>query len=151
MPAEGFKGQVASGGSLLGRAGKWGACGWAVVQLDCDEEMGAPAWDVRLDGGRIGGPANHQEGGATVSRKSLYPSRCMSTTEESQMGYGEEKENAWIRQLAMRTCGSKSGRIAVGVRKALLHAGGRLQGPCCHRRLTAGKSGKMERHLPLLA
>ena len=37
MPAEGFKDHVAS---LLGTAGKWGACGWAVVQLDYDEELG---------------------------------------------------------------------------------------------------------------
>ena len=40
MPAEGFKGHVATDGSLLGSAGKWGTCGWAVVQLDYDEEMG---------------------------------------------------------------------------------------------------------------
>ena len=40
MPAEGFKGHVAIDGSLLGTAGKWGACGWALVQLDYDEEMG---------------------------------------------------------------------------------------------------------------
>ena len=40
MPAEGFKGHVATDGSLLGAAGKWRACGWAVVQLDYDEEMG---------------------------------------------------------------------------------------------------------------
>ena len=39
MPAEGFKGHVATDGSMLGEAGKWGACGWAVVQLDYDEEM----------------------------------------------------------------------------------------------------------------
>ena len=32
MPAEGFKGHVATG--------KWSACGWAVVQMDYDEEMG---------------------------------------------------------------------------------------------------------------
>ena len=37
MPAEGF---VATDGSLLCDAGKWGACCWAVVQLDYDEEMG---------------------------------------------------------------------------------------------------------------
>ena len=43
---------VATDGSLLGSAGKWRACGWAVVQLDHDEEMGALAWDVRLDGSR---------------------------------------------------------------------------------------------------
>ena len=40
MPAEGFKGHVATAGSLHGKAGKWEACGWAVVQLDYDEEMG---------------------------------------------------------------------------------------------------------------
>ena len=40
MPAEGFKGHVAADGSLLGMAEKWGARGWSVVQLDCDEELG---------------------------------------------------------------------------------------------------------------
>ena len=37
MPAEGFKGHVATDGSLLGTSGKWGEC--AVVQLDCGEEL----------------------------------------------------------------------------------------------------------------
>ena len=40
IPAEGFKGHVATDGSLLGTGGKWGACGWSVVQLDYDEELG---------------------------------------------------------------------------------------------------------------
>ena len=40
IPAEGFKGHVATGGFLLGTAGKWGACGWVVVQLDYDDELG---------------------------------------------------------------------------------------------------------------
>ena len=40
MPAEGFKGHVTTDGSLLGNDGRWGASGWAVVQLDYDEEMG---------------------------------------------------------------------------------------------------------------
>ena len=40
MPSEGFKGHVATDGTLLGNAGKWRACGWTVVQLDYDEEMG---------------------------------------------------------------------------------------------------------------
>ena len=40
MPAEMVKGYVATGGSLWGTAGKWGACVWALVQLDYDEEMG---------------------------------------------------------------------------------------------------------------
>ena len=39
MPVEGFKGHVATDGSLLGKTGKRGACGWAVVQLDYDQEM----------------------------------------------------------------------------------------------------------------
>ena len=40
LAAEGFKGHVATDGSSLGNAGKWRACGWAVVQLDYDGEMG---------------------------------------------------------------------------------------------------------------
>ena len=40
MPTEEFKGHVATDGSELGRAGKWGACGWSVVHLDYDEELG---------------------------------------------------------------------------------------------------------------
>ena len=36
MPAEGFGGHVATDGSLPGIAGKWGACGWSMVQLDYD-------------------------------------------------------------------------------------------------------------------
>ena len=70
MPAEGFECRVATDGSLLGRAGKWGACGWAVVQLDYDEEMGAPAWDVRLDGGRM-------EVQRTIKRAGLTAFLCL--------------------------------------------------------------------------
>ena len=40
MPVEGFNGHVATDGSLLGRTVKWRACGWAVVQLVYDENMG---------------------------------------------------------------------------------------------------------------
>ena len=40
MPAEEFKGHVATDGSFLGTAGKWGACGWPVVQLDYDDDLG---------------------------------------------------------------------------------------------------------------
>ena len=63
MPAEDLKGHVATDGSLLGNAGKWEACGWAVVQLDHDDEM------VRLHGmygsmeAELRGSAHHQEGG----------------------------------------------------------------------------------------
>ena len=75
VPTEGFKGHVANDGSLLGTAGKWCACGWAVVQLDY-EEHGAVAWDVWLDGGSIRGAAHHQEGGVNSllvpSQKSMW-------------------------------------------------------------------------------
>ena len=46
MSAEGFKGHVATDGSLLGTAGKWRACGWSVVQLDSDKELG-PLYDMQ--------------------------------------------------------------------------------------------------------
>ena len=39
MQVEGLRGHVATDGSLLGKTGKWGPCGWAVVQPDYDEEM----------------------------------------------------------------------------------------------------------------
>ena len=42
IPAEGLKGHVAIDGSLLGNDGKWRGCGWAVVRLDYDKEMGPP-------------------------------------------------------------------------------------------------------------
>ena len=38
-PVEGFGDPVGTDGSLLVVAGRWGACGWSVVQLDHDEEM----------------------------------------------------------------------------------------------------------------
>ena len=34
-----FQGPCGTDGSLLGKTGKWGACGWSVVQLDFDEEL----------------------------------------------------------------------------------------------------------------
>ena len=81
MPSEGFKGHVATDGSLLGNAGKWGACGWAVVQLDYDGEWEAFAWDVRLNGGRIRGSAHHQEGG--VDNLFVTPQKSMWTHQDS--------------------------------------------------------------------
>ena len=39
LQVEGSRGQVATDGSFLGKTGKWGACGCAVVQLDFDEVM----------------------------------------------------------------------------------------------------------------
>ena len=40
IPVEDFRNHVATDGSLLGVSEKWSACGWSVVQLDHDEEMG---------------------------------------------------------------------------------------------------------------
>ena len=40
MQVEGFEGHVATDCCLLGKIGMWRACGWAVVQLDYDEEIG---------------------------------------------------------------------------------------------------------------
>ena len=78
VSAEDFKGHVATDGSLLGNGGKWRACGWAVVQLDYDEEMGASAWDVRLDGR---GSPHHQEGG--VDSFLVLPQESMWTLKGS--------------------------------------------------------------------
>ena len=52
MPVEGFRSHVAADGSLFGVPGKLSACGWAVVQVDLDEEIGADARDVRDAGCR---------------------------------------------------------------------------------------------------
>ena len=40
VSAEGSRDHVTSHGSLLGAPSRCGACGWSVVQLDHDEEMG---------------------------------------------------------------------------------------------------------------
>ena len=39
MSVEGFKGHLATDGPMLGKTGKWRACGWAVVQVDYGGEM----------------------------------------------------------------------------------------------------------------
>ena len=97
MPADGFKGHVATDGSLLGTAGRWRACGWSVVKLDYDEELGPLH-------GMYGSMEAVFEVQHTIkkaeltalicSKKILDPSRCMSTTKELLTGDGEEKENA---------------------------------------------------------
>ena len=66
MPAEGFKGHVATDGSLLGNAGKWRACGWAVLQLDCDEEIGP-----------LRGMYGSMEVQRTIKRAELTASLCL--------------------------------------------------------------------------
>ena len=40
MSVEGFRNHVTTDGSLLGVSVRWSACGWSVVQLDHDEELG---------------------------------------------------------------------------------------------------------------
>ena len=97
MPAEGFEGLVATDGSLLGAAGKWGACGWSEVQLDYGEEL------VPLHG-MCGSMEAEYEVQRTVktaeltpscasSGKCVVPSRSMWTTREELMGYEKgEKE-----------------------------------------------------------
>ena len=104
MPAEGFKGHLATDGSLLGNDGKWGPCGWAVVQMDFDGELGP-----------LHGMYGSMEAGSEVQRtiKSIeltaflfvLPAKCMSTTEESLTGCGEVEVNASTRNLVMPTCG----------------------------------------------
>ena len=86
LQAEWFQGHVATDGSLIGVTGKWSACGWSVVQLDYDGELGTFAWHVWHNGCRDRGPAHHQEGGVDgflcLLKKLLSPSKCTSTIKE---------------------------------------------------------------------
>ena len=109
MQVEGFRGQVTTDASLMRKTGKWGACGWAVVQLEYDEEMGPLH-------GMYGSVEAEFEVQRTIKRaeltaflyflkKVIDPSRCMSITKELLMGYGEEKETASSREREMQICG----------------------------------------------
>ena len=100
MPAEGFKGHVATDGSLLGTAGKCGACGWSVVQLDYDEGLG-------LLQGMYGSMEAELEVQRTIKKaeltaflclfkKLIGPTKVHVDKKELLTGYGEEKENALI-------------------------------------------------------
>ena len=100
IPAEGFKGHVATDGSLLGTAGKWGACGLLVVQLDYDEELGPLH-------GMSGSTEAELQVQRTIKRAEL---KCMSTTKASLTGYGEEKENGSIGKQEILICGLRSGK-----------------------------------------
>ena len=70
MPAEGFKGHVATDGSLR-TAGKWGACGWSVMQLDDDEEL----WPLH---GTYGSTEAELEVQRTIKRAELTASLYLS-------------------------------------------------------------------------
>ena len=82
------------------------------MQFDFDGELG-------LLHGKCGSMDAEPEVQRTIKRAELtaFPlpfqesfflqSRCMSTTKELQMGYGEEKGNVSIQKLAVLFCGSK--------------------------------------------
>ena len=113
-PAEGFEGHVATDGSLLGSAGKWGACGCSVVQLDYDEEL------EPLHGMYCSMEAE-LEVQQTMKRAELAAFLCLLKKVQSacrqqrnyQRAVERRKENALIRKLAMLTCGSKLGKSSI--------------------------------------
>ena len=70
MPAEGFKGHVATDGSLPGKAGKLRAFCWAVLQLDFDEE-------VELLHGMYGSMESEFEVQRTIKRAELTAFLCL--------------------------------------------------------------------------
>ena len=109
MPAEGFKGLVATDGSLLGNDGKWRACGWAVVQLDYDEEMGP------LHGMYASMEAEF-EVQRTIKRAELTAFLCFLRkvsgpikvhvdNKEYLMGYEKVRKIVLNQELEMQTCG----------------------------------------------
>ena len=109
MPAEGFKGHVATDGSLLGTAGKWGACGWAVVQLDYDEEMGPLH-------GMYGSMETEFEVQRTIKRAELTAFLCLLRkvcgpikvhvdNKGIIMGYEKARKNVLSQEPEMETCG----------------------------------------------
>ena len=92
MPAECFKGHVVTDGSLLGAAGKWRACGWAVVQLDYDEELGPlygmyGSMNAELEVQRTIKRAELTAFLCLLRKKYVDPSRFMWTTREELMVY----------------------------------------------------------------
>ena len=109
VPAEVFKGHVATDGSLLGTTGKWGACGLVsgAIGLDYDEEL-APLHVM------YGSMKTDFEVQRTSKTAELTAFLCLlkkvigliKTIKESKMVHGEDKENALIRKLVMLICGS---------------------------------------------
>ena len=81
MPVDGFRDHVATDGSLLGVAGPWWKCGWTVVQLGHDEEMG-------VRGGQSSQPSS------VSSERWIVPPQLMWITKGSSMGLGEENCSA---------------------------------------------------------
>ena len=86
LPAEGFRGDV---------TGKWGACGWSVVQSDQDGELGPVhavygTRDAELEVQRTIKTAE-LTAFLSLLKKIFAPPRCMLTMKELSMGCGEEK------------------------------------------------------------
>ena len=97
MPEEGFKGHVATDGSLQGTAGKWGAYGWSEVQLDYDEELGPlhgmyGSMEAELEVQRTTKRAELTAFFFASLKKGLGPSKCKSITKASLTGYGGERK-----------------------------------------------------------
>ena len=93
-------------------ARKWRACGWSVVQVEFDEELGPRhgmygSMDAELELQRTIKRAE-LTAFPCLLKKVIGPSRCMSTTKELLMGFGKEKENASTQRLAMLTCCKKN-------------------------------------------
>ena len=106
MPAEGFKGHVAADGSLLGTGGKWRACGWSVVQLDDDEELGPlhvmyGSMEAEFEVQRTIKRAELTASLYLLSKKVIGPSKVHVNNKAIIDG----QKNASIRKLAMLTCG----------------------------------------------
>ena len=109
MPAEGFKGHVTTDGHLLGNAGKWGACGWAVVQLDYDEEIGPLH-------GMYGSMDAEYEVQRTIKRAELTAFLCLFRTVCGPLkdhvddkgfiaGLRKVRKNVLSQETEMQTCG----------------------------------------------
>ena len=119
MQVEGFRDHVATDGSLLEKTGKWGACGWAVVQLGYNEEMEPlhvmyESMEAELEVQR------------TIMRAELTAFLCLLKKVIGPIGlhvdnegivdglWRGRKENASNRKLEMSICGSRSGKNCTG-------------------------------------
>ena len=91
MQVEGFRGRVATDGLLLGATENWGACGWAVVQLDYDEEM------VPLHG-MWGSMEAEYEVQRTIKRAELTGYLCHLRKSEwtNQGPCGQQGNDRWV-------------------------------------------------------
>ena len=82
---KGFKAMLLRAALCWVSAGKWRACGWSVVQLDYDGELGLLHGVYASTDAELEVQAHHQEGRAGGLLQSS-PSRFMSTTKELLIG-----------------------------------------------------------------